>query len=58
MFCPLIHNQENPEMDTEERLLKCAKLKVLNINCKDTWCIWEPRQTRKFTKDSFEDPEV
>ena len=32
LFCPLKCNQENPEIDTQEHLLKCTKLKVSNIN--------------------------
>ena len=32
LFCPLKCNQENPEIDTQEHLFKCTKLKVLNIN--------------------------
>ena len=32
LFCPLQCNQENPQIDTQEHLLTCTKIKIQNTN--------------------------
>ena len=32
LFCPLKRSEENPNIDTQEHLLRCPKIKIKNTN--------------------------